>query len=243
MKKKNKVKNMDKGNNKDNNKDNAKKSDFDRYQSAASAWSDRVSQGRSQLNNWRMCALVSFFVTLLLIVSLVMVVSSRADKVYVAQVGPKESVQSVRLASTQLAANEVQKVYFVSEFINNIMTIPLDPIVLRDNWLKAYNMSMGKAQVSLTDYVRQNNPFSQVGNLTETVKIERFNPLGNNSFEVIWRRDSFEQSGKKNTTIRFSGVFTLQQFKVSSNLQQLLVNPFGLKIIFFSINRLGSVGA
>ena len=102
---------------------------------------------------------------------------------------------------------------------------------------------MGKAQVSLTDYVRQNNPFSQVGNLTETVKIERFNPLGNNSFEVIWRTDSFEQSGKKNTTIRFSGVFTLQQFKVSSNLQQLLVNPFGLKIIFFSINRLGSVGA
>lgn len=228
---------------KSKSKDKTNKSDFDRYQSAASAWSDRVSQARSQLNNWRVCALVSFLVTLLLIVSLVIVVSSRADKVYVAQVGPKESVQSVRLASMQLPANNVQKVYFVSEFINNIMTIPLDPVVLRDNWLKAYNMSMGKAQVSLTDYVRQNNPFSQVGDLTETVKIERFNPLGNNSFEVIWKRDSFEQSGKKNITIRFSGIFTLQQFKVSSNLQQLLVNPFGLKIIFFSINRLGSVGA
>ena len=123
------------------------------------------------------------------------------------------------------------------------MTIPLDPIVLRNNWLQAYNMAMGKAQVSLTSFVRKNNPFSQIGDLTETVKIENFNPIGGNSFEIVWRQNSFNQSGKKLTTNRYSGIFTVQQFKVSNDLQQLLVNPFGLKIIYFSINRLGSVGS
>ena len=245
MVKKNKTdqKNSQKAGKKDEKRPGSKIENLARYQSAVLAWEDRVGQGKRQLNNWRLCALISFFITLLLIVALIIVVSSRDPKVYVAKVGPKDSVQNVRIASAPIMATEVQKVYFVSEFIHNIMTIPLDPIVLRNNWLQAYNTAMGKAQVTLTNFVRDNNPFGQIGNLTETIRIEHFNPVGENSFEIVWRQNSFNQNGKRLTTKRYSGIFTVQQFRVSNNLQQLLVNPFGLKIIYFSINRLGSVGA
>ena len=215
---------------------------FSRYHSAVLAWDERVGQGKRQLNNWRLCALISFFVTLLLIIALIVTSSITQPKVYVAKVGPKDNVQSVRLASVPVAANEVQKVYFVGEFIHNIMTIPIDPVILRNNWLKAYQMSMGKAQLTLTDFIRDNNPFGRVGEITETIKIESFNPVTENSFQIIWRQNSFNQNGKTITYKRYSGIFTVQQFKPSNNLQELLVNPFGLKIIYFSINRLGSVG-
>ena len=122
---KNQNQNQNQNKNKSKKKESSSKKEegINRYQAASIAWSDRVSQSRSQLNNWRICALVSFIVSLLLIISLVFLVSSRSDKVYVAQIGPKDSVQSVRLSTTQLTATEAQKVYFISEFINNIMTI------------------------------------------------------------------------------------------------------------------------
>ena len=68
----------------------------------------------------------------------------------------------------------------------------------------------------------------------------KITPAGRRSYQVYYRtKDGRERRPK----IGDHGIFTVQQFRVSNNLQQLLVNPFGLKIIYFSINRLGSVGA
>lgn len=211
------------------------------YEFAILEWEDRIGQGKRQLNNWRLCALISFFITLFLIVALVIVSSERDPKVYVAQVGPKDQVQSVRLTSQIMLPTEVQKVYFISQFVKNIVSIPLDPVVLRSNWLNAYSMAVGKAQLTLTDYVKDNNPFTKVGEITQSVKIERYHALSGNSYEIIWRQKTYNDMGKVTGVRRYSGVFTIEQAPVSNNLQQLLVNPFGLRIIFFSMTTLGSV--
>jgi type IV secretion system protein TrbF len=212
-----------------------------RYEYAMQAWEDRVGQGKRQLNNWRLCALISFFITLLLIVALVILSSERDPKVYVAQIGPKDQVQSVRLSGTPLLPTEVQKIYFISQFVKNIVSIPLDPVVLRSNWMNSYSMAVGKAQLALTDYVKKNSPFTKVGEITQSVKIERYHSLGQNSYELIWRQKTYNDMGKVMAIRRYSGVFTIEQAPVSNNLQQLLVNPFGLRIIFYSMTTLGSV--
>jgi type IV secretion system protein TrbF len=222
-------------------KSEAKMVEQGRYEYAMRAWEDRVGQGNRQLNNWRLCALISFFITLLLIVALVILSSERDPKVYVAQIGPKDQVQSVRLAGAPLLPTEVQKVYFISQFVENIVSIPLDPVILKSNWLNAYSMAVGKAQLTLTEYVRKNNPFTKVGDITQSVRVERYHSLGENSYEIIWRQKTYDDMGKVTGVRRYSGVFTIEQAPVSNNLQQLLVNPFGLRIIFFSMTTLGSV--
>ena len=58
---------------------------------------------------------------------------------------------------------------------------------------------------------------------------------------IIWRQKTYDDMGKITGVRRYSGVFTTEQAPVSNNLQQLLVNPFGLRIIFFSMTTLGSV--
>ena len=156
-----------------------------RYEYAMQAWEERVGQGKRQLNNWRLCALISFFITLFLIVALIILSSERDPKVYVAQVGPKDQVQSVRLTSEIMRPTEVQKVYFISNFVENIMSLPLDPVLLRKNWLQAYSQAAGKAQLNLTEYVAKNEPFSKVGEITQAVKIERYNPVSENTYEII----------------------------------------------------------
>ena len=212
-----------------------------RYQDAALAWDERVGHGKKQLNNWRTCALISFLITLLLVIALVFLSISTAPKVYIAQVGPKDQVQSVRLAGQRLTATDVQKAYFINKFINNFMSLPLDPVILRKNWLNAYHMSSGQAQNNLTKYVRKNNPFDKAGSSTQSIQIERYNLVSDNSFEFIWRQTTYDAKGKNTSIKRYSGVFTLQQGKVANNLQQLLINPFGLRVIFFSTTKLGSV--
>ena len=136
---------------------------------------------------------------------------------------------------------EVQKVYFISNFVENIMSLPLDPVLLRKNWLQAYSQAAGKAQLNLTEYVAKNEPFSKVGEITQAVKIERYNPVSENTYEIIWKQKTYNNMGKVTGVKRYSGVFTLAQEPVSNNLQQLLVNPFGLRIVYFSTTLLGSM--
>ena len=68
-----------------------------------------------------------------------------------------------------------------------------------------------------------------------------FKKVSENTYEIIWKQKTYNNMGKVTGVKRYSGVFTLAQAPVSNNLQQLLVNPFGLRIIYFSTTLLGSV--
>ena len=103
------------------------------------------------------------------------------------------------------------------------MSIPLDPVILRNNYLHAYGVAAGKAQLTLNEYIKNSNPFSKVGDITQEVKIERYNSIGANSYEFIWRQQTYNEMGKETGIKRYSGVFTVKQGKVSKNLQQLLI--------------------
>ena len=214
---------------------------LNKYQKAVLAWDERVGQGKRQLSNWRFGAVISLLIALLLVIALTFTVINSTPKVYVAQVGPKENVQSVRLIGAPLTATKIQKIAFINNFVSNLMTIPLDPIVLRNNWLHSYAMASGEAQVQLTKLANSSDPFSKVGSLTQTIKFGRANSVSANSYDVMWTQTTFNQNGQKIATNRYSGIFTLQQVRPSNKLQEVLVNPFGLKVIYFSINRFGGV--
>ena len=45
-------------------------------------------------------------------------------------------------------------------------SLSIDPVVVRQNWLKAYNFVTDKAAVTLNEYARGNDPFAKVGRET-----------------------------------------------------------------------------
>ena len=43
-----------------------------RYEYAMQAWEERVGQGKRQLNNWRLCALISFYNPVLIVALIIL---------------------------------------------------------------------------------------------------------------------------------------------------------------------------
>ena len=56
-----------------------------------------------------------------------------------------------------------QIAWHLARFIQEVRGIPADPVVLRQNWLDAYNYVTDKGALALNDYARTSDPFSKVG--------------------------------------------------------------------------------
>jgi type IV secretory pathway TrbF-like protein len=52
-----------------------------------------------------------------------------------------------------------------------VRSLSIDPIVVRQNWLDAYDYTTDKGAAVLNDYARTNDPFARIGKESVTVQI------------------------------------------------------------------------
>ncbi len=111
------------------------------------------------------------------------------------------AVQAYRPSDAQIA-------WHLARFIENVRGLSIDPVVVRRNWLRAYDFATSRAAVTLNDYARENDPFSRVGERTVTVEVTSVVRSSESSFDVRWREQSFE-NGALDTTARYTAVLTV----------------------------------
>ncbi|MFT6834241.1 MAG: type IV secretory pathway TrbF-like protein [Francisellaceae bacterium] len=211
-----------------------------KYQDAYDEWESRIGSAKTQVRNWRLACLLSIIVVLLLIICILMQMSMKERYVYVAEIKPQNSIINVRPVTESYVPTVAQKEAFVAEFIKNIMEIPLDPVVLNRQWTIAQQSVQGQSQLQLKQFARSSQPNSQVGQVTQSIKIVNMSNLGSNSFEVTWQQTTVNMEGKTQSILLFGGVFTLTQSIPPNTFQQMLINPLGLRLGYFSFNQKGS---
>lgn len=215
------------------------KKDMTPYEAAYLEWSNRIGETKNQLRSWRIIALVSMLIALLLIFILAIVVAEQKTYVYVAEVRPNETTVNKIQLPQHFNANQAQEAYFVGKFINNITSLPLDPVVARQNWFDAYAMASGQALSQLTAFAQANDPLDNLGVETRSIQINSINPVSADSIQASWTTTTYNNEGVVQDQNTYNGVFTLIQGVKPNTTTGLLKNPFGLKITYFSINREG----
>jgi len=55
-------------------------------------------------------------------------------------------------------------------FVGLVRSLSIDPIVVRQNWLDAYDYTTDKGAAVLNDYARVNDPFARIGKESVTVR-------------------------------------------------------------------------
>src|SRR3546814_1277502 len=60
-----------------------------------------------------------------------------------------------------------QIAFHLARFIEHVRSIPADPVVLRKNWLSAYEFVTSAGGQALNDHARNNDPFEEVGKFQE----------------------------------------------------------------------------
>lgn len=221
------------------NKNIAAEASTEAYERAALEWSERVGSARVQAKNWRLACMLSLVLVILMLVAMIVLINVQKTYVYVAEVRPQENIINVKSADQTYVPTQAQEEFFVARFIKQIMTLPLDPVVARENWLMAYSVVQGKAVDQLNTYARGNDPFKNIGNYTKSVEIRNFHPIGNHSYEFEWLQTVYDDKGAVKETTLFDGLFTVVIGQKPQNVQEMLANPLGLKIAYFTFTNEG----
>ena len=198
------------------------------YQRAAQVWDERIGSARVQARNWRLMA----FGGLLLSASLSggLLWQSLQSRVvpYVVEVDRLGEARAVAPAAAGYNPTDPQVAWHLGRFIGNVRSISLDPVLMRKNWLSAYDFVTGRGARFLGDYARSADPFGQVGERTVAVQVTSIVRASDRSFQVKWVETSYER-GNLAGTERWTAILSIV-LKPPSSAEALRKNPLGLYV-------------
>src|SRR5690606_3011396 len=141
------------------------------YQAAAQDWDERIGSARVQARNWRLMAFGCLVLALLMAGGLVWRSAQSIVTPYVVEVDRSGQVRAVGEAATQYRPNEAQTAHHLARFITLVRSLSIDPVIVRQNWLDAYDYTTDRGAAVLNDYARTNDPFTRIGQESVTVQI------------------------------------------------------------------------
>jgi type IV secretion system protein VirB5 len=198
------------------------------YQKAAQIWDERIGSARVQARNWRYMA----FGCLILaggFASALVWQSARGTVVpWVVQVDNLGQAQTVAPAAADYRPTDPQIAWHLGRFIEQVRAIPADPIIVRQNWLRAYDWTTDRGAAALNDYARANDPFGRVGRQQVSVEVSSVIRASPDSFRVAWIERHFE-NGQLATTERWTAILTIV-VQTPRTAERLRVNPLGIYV-------------
>src|SRR5262247_2824116 len=121
------------------------------YQKAAQVWDERIGSARVQAHNWRLMALGSLALSLVLAAILLWLGRSGTAVPYVVEIDPKGGARAVGPATEIYRPSDAQIAFHLARFIENVRSLSIDPVVVRQSWLKAIVLWFPPERVALAN--------------------------------------------------------------------------------------------
>lgn len=198
------------------------------YQKAAQVWDERIGSARVQAKNWRLMAFGCLILTTGFASALVWQSTRGTVVPWVVQVDAHGEAQAIAPAAADYEPTDPQLAFHLARFIENVRAIPADPIIVRQNWLRAYDFTTDRGAVALNDYARANDPFTKVGEQQVAVEVSSVIRASPNSFRVAWTERHY-QNGQLSTTERWTAILTIV-IQPPRNAERLRKNPLGIYV-------------
>ena len=198
------------------------------YQRAGQVWDDRIGSARVQAKNWRLAFFAMLALSGGLSAGLVWQSARSTITPWVVQIDRLGQAQAVAPAVADYRPTDPQIAWHLARFIEEVRSIPDDPVVLRQNWLEAYNYVTDKGALALNDYARTNDPFSKIGKAQVAVDVSSVIRASDNSFRVEWVERHYVDDALA-ATERWSAILTIV-VQTSTDADRLKKNPLGVYV-------------
>lgn len=205
------------------------------YQAAAQAWDERIGSARVQAKNWRLMAFGCLALALVMAGGLVWRSAQSIVTPYVVEVDTGGQVRAVGEAATPYRPNDAQTAHHLARFITLVRSLSIDPVVVRQNWLDAYNYTTDRGATVLNDYARTNDPFAHIGQESVTVQINSVVQASDSSYQVRWSEHRFV-NGAAAGIERWTAVVSIV-LQTPRTEQRLRRNPLGIYVNGLSWSR------
>ena len=198
------------------------------YQKAAQAWDERIGSARVQAKNWRIMAFGCLILSAGFAAALVWQSGRGTIVPWVVQVDNLGQAQAVAPAVADYRPTDPQIAWHLARFIEQVRSIPADAIIVRQNWLRAYDFTTDRGAMALNDYARSNDPFTRVGKQQVAVDVSSVIRASPESFRVAWTERRY-QDGSLAETSRWTAILTVV-VQPPRDTEKLRANPLGIYV-------------
>lgn len=198
------------------------------YQRAAQVWDDRTGLALAHARNWRRMAFANLALAAFLGAGWWVQAERAVVKPFVVEVSDWGETQKITALSGRYAPTEAQVGHTLAGWVRDVRSKSIDPIVIRQNWLRAYDLMTPKAAGFLNAWAEAHDPFAEVGR--EAVHVEVLNVVRRTerTYDLQWRETRFV-NGQKAGVARWRALITTK-LQPPRTEAELMKNPLGLKI-------------
>jgi type IV secretory pathway TrbF-like protein len=198
------------------------------YQRAGQVWDERIGSARVQARNWRLMALGGLLLSTALSGGLLWQSMQSRVVPYVVEVDGLGEARAVAPAAAEYRPTDPQIAWHLGRFIANVRSISLDPVLMRENWLSAYDFVTERGAQFLGEYARAADPFGAVGTRSVSVQVTSVVRASDRSFQVKWTESAYERGSLAGRS-RWTAILSIV-LQPPSSAEMLRKNPLGLHV-------------
>ncbi|MCR9193838.1 MAG: conjugal transfer protein TrbF [Hyphomonas sp.] len=198
------------------------------YQKAAQVWDERIGSARVQAKNWRLMAFGCLLVTGGLAAGLVVQSARGTIQPWVVEIDRHGQAQTVGPAIADYEPADPQIAFHLARFIEQVRAIAVDPVIVRQNWLRAYEFTTDRGAMALNAYARSDDPFAKVGRVQISIEVSSVIRASPDSFRIAWIERQFED-GSLARTERWTAILTIV-IDPPRTADRLRENPLGIYV-------------
>jgi type IV secretion system protein TrbF len=198
------------------------------FQRAGQLWDERIGSARVQARNWRLIAFGGLALSTALSGGLLWQSMQARVVPYVVEVDRLGEARSIAAVGIDYQPTDPQIAWHLAKFVENVRGVSLDPVLVRANWLAAYDYATDKSALFLGEYARSANPFAEIGRRTVSVQVTSVVRASDSSFQVKWRESLFER-GSLASTSDWTAILTVR-IETPKSAETLRKNPLGLYV-------------
>ncbi|MEQ8285705.1 conjugal transfer protein TrbF [Thalassospira sp.] len=196
------------------------------YQKAEQLWDERIGASRVQARNWRLMAFGCLALSVGLSGGLLWQSLQSRVTPYVVEVDKFGEARAVAPAIQNYQPADSQIAWHLARFVTHVRGVSTDPVLVRQNWLAAYDFATDRAALFLNEYAKTNDPFGQIGTRSVSVQVTSVVRASDTSFQVKWTEQVYER-GSLARTERWTAILTTI-IQPPRSAEQLRKNPLGL---------------
>ncbi len=143
------------------------------------------------------------------------------------------------LKATNYKPQDAEIKHFLTQYVNEIRSVPLDPVLFKTNWNTAQHFMTQQAAQKLNIMMAKENPVAKLGKFTvqPSIKSIQLQPGSNRTYQVRWVEEEYSiNGGVTGKRDNYVALFTIV-IQPPTKEEELLINPLGIKIADLSYAR------
>ena len=198
------------------------------YQRAGQVWDARMGLSLAHARNWRRLAVANLTLAAFLGAGWWAQAERAEVRPFVVEVSQWGQTQRITALNGRYEPTEAQVGHALAQWVRDVRGKSIDPIVIRQNWLAAYDLMTPRAAAFLNAWAQAHDPFGEAGR--EAVEVEVLNVVARSrrTYDLQWRETRFV-NGERAAQTRWRALITTR-LQPPRTEAELMKNPLGIRI-------------